>query len=88
MSKTVKEHFEACKQVSQVIDDANALLTKCKDELHRSRTILELLEPYQHPKLAVPIPYMAWLTDEKSMPPSSLIALAIKRINALLGDRA
>lgn len=88
MSKTVKEHFAACKQVSEVIDDANALLTKCRDELHKARMILEMIGPYQHPKLEVPIGYNGWISDQKNMPPSTLIEIEIKRINALLGDRA
>lgn len=99
MSKTVKEHFAACKQVSEVIDDANALLTKCRDELHKARIILEMIGPYQHPKLEVPIGCNGWISDQKNMPPgwisdekymppSTLIEIEIKRINALLGDRA
>lgn len=86
MSKTVKEHLEECKQVSDVIESANALLKKVQAELAIARAVLEELREYQHPKLTMPHPYQ--LDRSKTSTPKSLIELEIDRINTLLGDRA
>ena len=86
-----KAHFENCKQVSQIVDDANALLTKVRDELFVARATLEALAAYQHPKLSMNMPN--GIADssnerEKPVPPAYVITRQIKRINAILGDRA
>ncbi len=85
---TVKEHFEECKSVSDVIDNANALLTKCQAELMAARDVLEGLIDYQHPKLSLQAPYRLRSGSDKSLSPTALIELEISRINTLLGDRA
>lgn len=91
MTDTIKAHFENCKQVSQIVDDANALLTKVRDELFVARETLEGLVQYQHPKISMSLPYR--LADsredrEKSVAPAYVISRQVARINALLGDRA
>ena len=94
MSKTVKDHLEDCKQVSVVIDNANALLTKTKDELQRARDVLEALIDYQHPLLSVNSysyqvgKLFADNKTDKGIPPVALIKAEIAAINNLLGDRA
>ena len=89
MSKTVNEHFDQCKQVSQVIDDANALLTKAQKELRLARDMLELLKEYHHPKLQIPVNYRSWRPEKPDHLTGAQIAdIGIKRINELLGDRA
>lgn len=91
MTETTKAHFDNCKQVSQILDDANALLTKVRDELFTARETLEKLTEYQHHKLAMPIPYrLAWGDSEreKTVTPAVVIIRQVHRINALLGDRA
>ena len=88
---TIKSHFENCKQVSQIVDDANALLTKVRDELFVARETLEKLTEYQHSKLSMPIPYRLYEGSgerEKSVAPAVVISRQVHRINALLGDRA
>lgn len=88
MNKTVKEHFEDCKQVSEVVDNANALLTKVQTELKYAREVLEKLVDYQHPKLIIATAYMSWLTKDDKMTPDEMIRAEVRRINNLLGDRA
>ena len=89
MSKTVEEHFESCKQVSQVIDDANALLVKSQNELRLVRDMLELLKDYHHPKLKIPVNYRPWRPEKADTLNGAQISdIGIKRINELLGDRA
>ena len=91
MSETLKAHFENCKQVSQIVDDANALLTKVRDELFTAREALESLIQYQHPKLAMSMPYRlaeSASEREKMVAPAAVISRQVGRINALLGDRA
>lgn len=88
MSKTVKDHFEDCKQVSDVIDTANALLTKCQRELQVARDVLEALVECQHPKIIMKTPYSLRAQDLEHSPPDNVIRHEIKRINELLGDRA
>jgi len=91
MTDTLKDHFENCKQVSKIVDDANALLTKVQSELFIARETLEALAQYQHPKLAMNMPYrMADGQSEREKPvqPAYVISRQVARINALLGDRA
>ncbi len=90
MVKTVKEHFEDCKQVSDVIDNANALLTKCQRELDAARAALEALKEYQHPKMKMDVPYHFRPSsgDRQTVTPAALIDKEVARINQLLGDRA
>ena len=89
MTKSVKEHFDNCKQVSDIVDDANALLTKVQRELSVAREVLESLIEYQHQKLQMSVPYNIRKTnEEKVVTPAALIRLEITRINKILGDRA
>lgn len=89
MTKTVKDHFEACRDVSKLIDDANALATKLQAELKVSRAAFEALVDFQHPKLMMDYPYeMRRNNDLKNGTPATVIKSQIERINALLGDRA
>ncbi|WP_065321743.1 hypothetical protein [Tritonibacter mobilis] len=89
MSKTVKEHFDECQQVSVVIDNANALLTKTRDELIVARSALEDLRKYQHPEMRMDCPYrLRTQRDEGKTTPAIVIDRAVRRINELLGDRA
>ena len=88
MPKTVQEHFDDCKKVSEVIANANRLLEQTRSELICARTILEKLREFQHPKMEIPIEYMSWFSDRKIMNPLEVIDLEIARINKLLGDRA
>lgn len=85
---TVKEHFEECKQVSDVIDRANALLVKCRAELSDARDVLDSLKEYQHPKLTMTAPYRLRAKNDESLTPKALIEREVARINELLGDRA
>jgi len=89
MSKTVKQHFDECQQVSVVIDNANALLTKTRDELMIARSALEALIKYQHPEMRMDCPYQLTLrSDEGPTSPRIVIERTVRRINELLGDRA
>ena len=94
MSMTVKDHFEDCKRVSDVIDNANALLTKTKAELDRARNVLERLVEFQHPKMLMEIKFDYRVSEllgksaEKGVDPATLIRAEISAINKLLGDRA
>lgn len=89
MAKTVKEHFEECKQIDQIVDQANALLTKVRIELATARDVLEGLKKYQHPEMRMRVPYqLSSSSDIKEAMPVSVIDIEIKRINELLGDRA
>lgn len=90
MTKTVKEHFEDCKDVSEIIDNANALLIKCQRELAMARALLDAIKPYQHEMLKMPAPY-GWSSRTKNLGdcrPTSFIEEEIEAINNLLGDRA
>jgi 16S rRNA G1207 methylase RsmC len=89
MSKTVKNHFEDCKQVSQVIDNANVLLAKCKRELAAARSTLQALKECQHPKMTMDVPYeLREGRDRVTKTPAAVIDIEVRRINQLLGDRA
>lgn len=85
---TIKQHFEDCKQVSVVIDNANALLTKTKRALEEARATLEALVEYQHPKLDMRAPYHQGSGSRDASRPAEVIRVEVARINALLGDRA
>lgn len=90
MTKTVKEHFENCKSVARVVDDANALLTKVQKELCAARATLEALQDEQHPRVRMNVPYhmRTGSRDQMVELPETVIKWQIERINALLGDRA
>ena len=88
MAKNIKEHMENCKQVSTIIDDANALLTKTRAELTQARSVLESLLEYQHPKLVIKSYTVKQVTKNETASPKELINCEIARINELLGDRA
>lgn len=87
MSYTVRSHLEDCKRVSDVVDNANALVIKAKRQLEEARDVLELLRENQHPKLQISVGYRSW-ADEKHMTGTEIADIEIGRINALLGDRA
>lgn len=87
MAKTVTEHFDDCKQVQDVVANANALLNKTQKQLGECRALLETLAPYQHPMLKVAVKYRPF-AENGEYTPEQLIEGQISRINALLGDRA
>jgi len=90
MSRTVKEHMDESDRVTALVYDANAMVTKLKDELQFSRTVLDNLAGYQHPKMVMDIPYFLKTATREAerCPPAQVIAKQINRINALLGDKA
>lgn len=91
MSKTVTEHFQECKQVGQLIDDSNALLTKTRNMLIQTRETLEALTDQQHPMLRMSMPYRLRSGSNRESgdyAPKAVIQRQIEEINALLGDRA
>jgi len=93
MSKSIKEHMAEADSVKKIVDDANGLLMKARDELATAREVLTELRVYQHPKLMIDrrsVPHMVCRVadcGENNFPPLHLIDKQISRINALLGDR-
>lgn len=89
MTKTVKEHLTESDRVSEIVNEANALVKKLQAELAISRTTLEELSEMQHPKLSMRVPYaIRNKTLDDSASPKSIISCQVDRISALLGDRA
>lgn len=88
MTKTVKEHIANCKQVSQIVEDANALLHKVQSELYVSRAVLEALIEYQHQKMIMRAPSEMRHQNSDAVPVAKVIRDEIARINEILGDRA
>ena len=88
MTDTIKDHLDNCKQVSQVIADANALLTRAHSELLTVRDVLEVLLPYQHEKMIVGTAHRSWSRDKSSMTAVEVIRVEIDRLNKFIGDRA
>ena len=88
MTDTMKDHFDDCKHVSQIVDNANALLSKAQTELQYARRVLELLLPYQHEKMIVDTKYQNWMTESHQLSAPDVIKAEVRRLNAFLGDRA
>ena len=88
MTDNLEKHFDDCKQVQQVVANANALLLKAQRQLIQAREVLELLLPYQHEKMMVDTPWMKWLTDNQKLSAPSVIKNEIQILNQFLGDRA
>jgi len=88
MTDNLKDHFEDCKQVEQVVANANALLSKAQMQLMRAREVLELLLPYQHEKMTVDTAYKSWLTEASKLSAPDVIKAEVRILNAFLGDRA
>ncbi len=88
MAKTVKEHIEQSDRVTDIVKDANALVTKLQAELAISRATLEALKDYQHPLHKMQVPYAIRVArDRDEGTPVSIIHIQVSRINALLGDK-
>lgn len=91
MSKTVKEHLEQADQIKSHVDDANALLKKLREELDRARLALEWLKQFDAPAFA-PKPagyqFSNDVKDTAKVTMAEMIDARVKKINALLGDRA
>ena len=88
MTDDLKTHFDNCKQVSQVIADANALLERARVELGVARSVLETLLPYQHEKMVVETKWKSWNREKSSMTAIEVVRCEIDRLNKFLGDRA
>ena len=89
-NRTVQQHLQACTKMESLITDSNALLNRLSNMLQQSRSILEALREYQHPKMKMDLPYSYRRSDsnQRDICPGDLIDLHVKQINALLGDRA
>lgn len=89
-NRTVQQHLQACAKMESLITDRNALLNCLSNMLQQTRSILESLREYQHPKIRMDLPYSMRRNDsnQRDICPVDLIELHIKQINALLGDRA
>lgn len=93
MGKSIKEHMDDSNQVKRLVDDANALLARARDELATVREVLSSLSDFQHPKVIMKRTDASYLAREvaecgdRDFTPSHLIGKQIARINALLGDR-
>lgn len=89
-NRTVQQHLQACAKMESLITDSNALLNRLSNMLQQSRSILEALREYQHPKMKMDLPYSYRRGDsnQRDICPGDLIDLHVKQINALLGDRA
>jgi hypothetical protein len=88
MTKSVKDHLDNCRQIDQIVKDANALVMKLQSELSVARAVLDGLMEYQHPKLTMKVPFQMREQKEEAVVPARLIQIEIERINSLLGDRA
>lgn len=86
--QTITEHLDDCKEVGEVIKQANALLIKAKEELESARRTLETLQPFMHPLHKVGEYEAKRLTGRDSCTPEVLAKAQVTRINELLGDRA
>ena len=87
--KTVKDHIEASDRIIKTVNEANALVKKLRDRLEDIRSTLEALKPYQHDKLKMSMPCHLRAKEMPSeLSPRRVIEQEIKRINAILGDRA
>jgi hypothetical protein len=87
--KNVKQHLAESDALAKMIGDANALVVHLQGELSIARAALENLAEWQHPKLRIgPLYGVAYDRDQKPMTGEAICALHVKRINALLGDRA
>jgi hypothetical protein len=87
--KTVTQHLADSAALAKTIADANALVVKLQGELNIARAAFELLAPWQHQRLDIgPLYGGAYERDQKPLKGDVICALHIKRINAVLGDRA
>lgn len=84
----LNDHFANCKQVSQVIANANALLELARKELVIVRDLLEVLQLYQHEKMIIDTKYRAWNNDKSTMTAIEVIQVEVRRLNKFIGDRA
>lgn len=93
MGKSIKDHMDESDQVKKLVDEANALLARAREELGLIREVLNELRPFQHPKLNIrqrEANYAARRVadcGDNDFAPLHLIDRQIARINALLGDR-
>jgi hypothetical protein len=87
-TENLTDHFANCKQVNQVIADANALLDLARAELIVAREVLEVLQLYQHEKMLVDTKYRRWNLDKSSMTAIEVAQVAVRRLNKFIGDRA
>lgn len=82
------DHFANCKQVNQVIADANALLDLARRELLIARDVLELLQLYQHERMVVDTRHRSWSLDKPTMTAIEVAQVEVRRLNKFIGDRA
>ena len=87
-TENLTDHFANCKQVNQVIADANALLDLARQELIVAREVLEVLQLYQHEKMLVDTKHRRWNLDKSTMTAIEVAQVAVRRLNKFIGDRA
>lgn len=93
VGKSIKDHMDESDQVKKLVDEANALLGRAREELATIREVLTSLRDFQHPKMLIRRADTSYLTREvancgdRDFTPAHLIDRQVARINALLGDR-
>jgi hypothetical protein len=87
-TENLTDHFANCKQVNQVIADANALLDLARQELIIAREVLEVLQLYQQEKMLVDTKHRRWNLDKSTMTAIEVAQVAVRRLNKFIGDRA
>jgi hypothetical protein len=86
---TVEAHIAASKAIITQLQTADALVVKLRDQLAEAREAINVLGEGAHPKLRLDIPYTMRPDRERTEATGRVLAdMAIKRINAVLGDRA
>lgn len=88
--KTVKQHMQAVDAVSRLLTDTATQIERLRKTLVATRTTLETLSDYQHPKLMMSVPYHLRSDgpNARDVTPATVIDAQVAAINAILGDRA
>lgn len=87
--KTVKQHADEADTIAKHVRDANALLTKLRDELDNTRKTLHALRDFSPAdRFKIDPPYHLRNSANEPMNMLTMIKAQTVRINLLLGDRA
>ena len=90
-SPTVKEHLAESNEIRRHIEQADALTLKLQSRLSEVRAILEWARQFDHPLMKADCRYKRLPGTEDGDHYSNLgpvVDATVKKINALLGDRA